>query len=62
MELETKFREVYEADIDSKNCISCVKFEDFKNGRKTECCHKCVMEKDENRFGWKRYPNLEIIK
>ena len=62
MELGKNIRAVYEADIDSKNCISCVKFEDFKSGRKTECCHKCVMEKDVNRFGWEKYPNLKIVK
>lgn len=62
MELGTKTREVYESDIDSKNCISCLKFEDFKRGRKTECCYKCVMESGTGRFGWERYPNLKIIR
>jgi hypothetical protein len=62
MELETDIREVYESDIDSRNCISCIKFEDFKSGRKTECCYKCVMEEDVKRYGWEKYPNLKIIR
>lgn len=62
MEENTRRREVYESDIDLKNCISCVKFEDFKNGKKTDCCHKCVMEKDIHRSGWERYPDLKIIR
>lgn len=62
MEHEKKLREVYEADIDLRNCVSCVKFEEFKKGRKTGLCYKCVMENENNRFGWERYPNLIVKK